>query len=284
MATSLGVRFRELDVPAGTVGLCSLGQAGFLVKGQDGTVLAIDPYLSDRLATDSEFGPIGRWSRTFPPPLLPEELDVDAVLITHEHPDHLDPQTLGPALADRKVPVFGPPVIKEEVTRTGGAFRPALVGEPIEFGGVSIHAVPACHAVSYTGPTCYQVLREDGNHRFLGFVIQLAEGVSVYHGGDTVLDPEIDGVVSALKPRISLLPVNGRDRLREEMGIVGNLTISEAAHLAEVAGARWLVPSHHDLFAINAESVTTFVDVLDRSFSDQEYLILKPGRPVVLGT
>jgi len=79
------------------------------------------------------------------------------------------------------------------------------------------------------------------------------------------------------------LPINGRDRIREEMGIVGDLTIREAAHLAGVAGSRWLVPSHHDLFAVNAESVTTFVDVLDRQFPDQEFLVLKPGRPVVLG-
>jgi L-ascorbate 6-phosphate lactonase len=66
--TNVSEGFRELDVPPGMVGVCALGQAGFLVKGSGGTVVAVDPYLSDRLATDSEFGPIGRWTRRFPPP------------------------------------------------------------------------------------------------------------------------------------------------------------------------------------------------------------------------
>jgi L-ascorbate 6-phosphate lactonase len=284
MDHDLATRLRELSVPAGALGVCSLGQAGFLLKGQDGTLLAIDPYLSDRLATSSEFGPIGRWRRSFPPPLAPEALDVDAIVLTHEHPDHMDPMTLGPALTARQVPVVGPAVLGPEVERLGGLFRPAVVGEPLDLGGVRIHPVPAAHAVTYTGPTCYDVVVEDGHHRFLGFVVELADGVTVYHAGDTIPHPEIDRVVGELRPRVSLLPVNGRDRIREDMGIVGNLTVREAAHLAAVARTRWLVPSHHDLFAVNSESVTTFVDVLDRQFSDQEYLVLKPGRPLVLGT
>jgi L-ascorbate 6-phosphate lactonase len=284
VADDLSVRFRELRVPPGTIGICALGQAGFLLKGPDGPVFAIDPYLSDRLATDSEFGPPGRWSRTFPPPVRPEDLDVDAVLVTHEHPDHFDPLTLRPSLARRSFEVLGPPVLEEAVKDLGCAFRAALVGEPQEVSGAKVHAVPACHAVSYTGPDCYQVTREDGHHRFLGYVIEFTEDVTVYHGGDTVLDPEIDPVVSALAPRVSLLPMNGRDRLREEIGIVGNLTIAEAGHLAHVARTRWLIPSHHDLFEANSESVTNFVDVLDKRFSDQEYLIPKIGRPVIVGT
>ncbi len=264
--------------------ICSLGQAGFLLKGEGGSLLALDPYLSDRLATDSEFGPIGRWARAFDPPLSPDDLDVDAVLVTHEHPDHLDPETLGPVIDARHTVIVGPPAIRPEIERLGGTLRPARVEEPVDVAGVLVHPVPAAHSASFTGPDCYDVVVEDGAHRFLGFVIEFGPGVTVYHGGDTVLHPEIDRFVSKLRPRVSLLPINGRDRLREEMGIVGNLTIKEAAHLAGVADSRWLVPSHHDLFAVNGESVTTFVDVLDRQFSDQEYLILKPGRPVLLGT
>jgi len=283
MAETLCGLFRNLDAPPGMIGICSLGQAGFLLKGDTGTVLAIDPYLSDRLAKDSEFGPIGRWARRFPPPLPPEELDVDVILLTHEHPDHMDPLTLAPALARRPATVVGPPVIGPAIKAMGGSFRPALVGEAIEVSGVLVHPVPAAHSLAYTGPDCYDVVIEDGAHRFLGFVVEVAPGVSAYHAGDTTLHPEIDRHVAPLGPRVALLPVNGRDRIREEMGIVGNLTVREAAHLAGVANARWLVPSHHDLFAVNAESVTSFVEILDGQFGDQEYLIPKPGRPVVLG-
>ncbi|GAB3981365.1 MBL fold metallo-hydrolase [Actinoallomurus acanthiterrae] len=275
--------FRDLRVPPGTVAICALGQAGFLVKGASGTVVAIDPYLSDRLAEDSEFGPPGRWARRFPPPFAPADLDADVVVVTHEHADHFDPHTLAPALARRRFTVVAPPVLKADVERLGADFRPGLAGETLDIDGVRIHPVPAAHAPEYTGPDCYDVMVQDGAHRFLGYVVEVDEGVTVYHAGDTVPHPSIDRALTALRPRVALLPVNGRDRIREELGIVGNLTIAEAAHLAGAAGARWLLPSHHDLFAVNSESVTTFVDVLDRRFPDQEYLIPKVGRTVVLG-
>lgn len=265
--------FRDTEVPPGMVAICPLGQAGFLIKGHGGNVIAVDPYLSDRLGSDSEFGPPGRWTRRFPPPFPPEELDADVVLVTHEHEDHFDPWTL----RHRPYDVIGPPVLTADVERIGSRFTPAYAGRPLEVGSLRIHPLPAAHSPDY------DVMVQDGAHRFLGYVIEVEPGVTVYHAGDTVPHPAIDEALRRVRPRVALLPINGRDRIREEMGIVGNLTIREAAHLAGKADARWLMPSHHDLFAVNSESVGTFVDVLDRQFPDQEYFVPKIGRTIVLG-
>jgi L-ascorbate metabolism protein UlaG (beta-lactamase superfamily) len=99
---NISAGFRELKVPPGMVAICALGQAGFLLKGASGAVVAVDPYLSDRIAGDSEFGPPGRWARRFPPPFAPEELDADLVVVTHEHARPCSTRTPRPPSPSRR--------------------------------------------------------------------------------------------------------------------------------------------------------------------------------------
>lgn len=262
---------RDVDVPPGAIALCFLGQSGFLLKGHGTGVAAIDPYLSDRAGNDPAFGPPGRWARLYPPPFAPAELDADVVLVTHEHADHFDPLTLGPFKERHpSAPIVAPRAVSDDAIA-------AVPGETTDIEGFKVHAVPAAHAVSFTGPGCYGLDPE----RFCGYVVDAA-GVRVYHAGDTILHPAIAEAVAALRPAIALVPINGRDAVREDMGIVGNLTIREAGQLCRDVGARFCVPSHHDLFAINGEEETTFVEVMRREFADQEFLILKPGRTLVI--
>lgn len=73
----------------GQAALWFLGQAGFLLRS-GGITVTIDPYLSDSVsAIAPEFG------RRYPAPLEPHELHVDVFIVTHNHRDHLDPETLG---------------------------------------------------------------------------------------------------------------------------------------------------------------------------------------------
>ena len=70
------------------IGAAFLGQAGFVLRGSDGTTAAVDPYLGN--ICEKEFG----FKRLIPPPLKPEELKVDILAATHSHRDHLDPDIL----------------------------------------------------------------------------------------------------------------------------------------------------------------------------------------------
>ena len=71
-----------------------LGQAGLRLETPSG-VIYVDPYLSD--SVENIHGPAYRRMR--PIPIAPHEVeDAAVVLITHEHLDHCDPETL-PALA-----------------------------------------------------------------------------------------------------------------------------------------------------------------------------------------
>ena len=66
-----------------------LGQSGARIETDDGRVLFFDPYLSDSLGKNQP--PLHR--------ILPLEEDylgekIDALLISHDHTDHMDPDTL----------------------------------------------------------------------------------------------------------------------------------------------------------------------------------------------
>jgi L-ascorbate 6-phosphate lactonase len=77
-----------------SLAIWGLGQMGIAVKGPDG-LLVIDPCLSDIVREVSG----DWWARAYPPPLQPEQLAfANTILTTHDHLDHLDAQTVGPAV------------------------------------------------------------------------------------------------------------------------------------------------------------------------------------------
>src|SRR5580698_1248880 len=81
-------RVAEKQVPVGHVCGWWLGGSGFVFKTPEGTVIYLDPYLSD--AVKGIFGA----DRAFPAPIHPEDVRADAVISTHWHEDHLDPGSI----------------------------------------------------------------------------------------------------------------------------------------------------------------------------------------------
>ena len=91
--------------------------------------------------------------------------DLDAVLITHQHPDHLDPARLGPLLAanpgarlwvDQDTVTAVPGLPEHTVVRPGDRFR---------IGGTSIEVIGGLHAAVYgdvPGCTNAAYLIDDG--------------------------------------------------------------------------------------------------------------------------
>src|SRR5437868_15090499 len=74
-----------------------LGQSGFLVQWQ-GRHLLLDPYLSDSL-THKYAGTDKPHLRMTERVVAPERLTfIDVATSSHNHTDHLDPDTLGPLL------------------------------------------------------------------------------------------------------------------------------------------------------------------------------------------
>lgn len=240
---------------AGSVTITWLRQAGFLLEGPSGAVL-IDAFLSDIPGM------------LVPPAVAPEDLvGVDVVLATHEHGDHLDLPAwtrIGAASSD---PVFVVPEPLRPMVEGGGISGEriigARVGTPIAIGDITIEPVPACHGIDVADAYTFGFERSAGLHRYVGYVVHI-EGVSVYHAGDTILYPGMEGLLSAMKIDVALLPINGRDHYREQSNVVGNLHPREAAQLAAAIDASLVIPMHYDTAPGNTESPAIFVDYLRR--------------------
>lgn len=222
-----------------------LGQAGFLLEGGGRRVL-IDAYLSDTLAEKYRGKPFPHVRMT-PPPIAPGALeDLDLVLATHAHTDHLDPGTLGPVAAASPACRFVVPASAREVARARGVppdrLVPASAFAPLEVAGVRVHPLPSAHE--------QLAIDEAGEHRFLGYLIELG-GATVYHPGDCVPYPDLRALLARYAVDLALLPVNGRDARRASQGVPGNFTLEEAMDLAAACGFGAVLGHHYGLFDFN---------------------------------
>jgi L-ascorbate 6-phosphate lactonase len=265
--------------PVDGVTLWLLGNAGVLLVEASGRRIAIDPWTSPWLETASVANP-EPVVRQRPARLRSEELAefVDAVLVTHEHPDHLDPGLAG-ALTAAGVPVVLPRGCLPAAQACGyppSALRPVDVGEPVDVAGFGVVAVTAAHAFAGEGYGAYsEWVDRTGAHRAVGYVVR-SGGRVLFHSGDTVMWRGLAEDLRAARVDTCLLPINGRDWLREEAGLVGNLTARESADLAAACGAEVLIPVHFDGVVGNTGSPGELVGYASSAYP--QLSVLLPGR------
>jgi L-ascorbate metabolism protein UlaG (beta-lactamase superfamily) len=162
-----------------------LGHAAFEIVSSGGTRILIDPWLSGNPSTPDSLKPISRYTGATKPA---------AILVTHSHSDHsADAKAI--ALAS------GAPVIGtfEWVNTLGLPEAQSLggnVGGTMKVGDVTVHLVPAMHS-------------SDPGGRPLGFVLEFADGRTLYHTGDTWLFGDMALIQERYHPSILLLAVGG---------------------------------------------------------------------------
>ncbi len=144
-----------------------------------------------KILTDPYFGTWGNpaYARLAPPARSREELmDVDLVLVSHNHWDHTDRAFLG-GLAP-EVPVLSPRRTRW-MTRLHGAHAPIGLKpwEQRTFGSVTVTAVPARHVTAT-----------------IGYVVE-SEGQRVYFAGDTYYRPFMKKIGQRLPADVALIPV-----------------------------------------------------------------------------
>jgi L-ascorbate metabolism protein UlaG (beta-lactamase superfamily) len=114
----------------------------------------------------------------------PAALDgAGAVLITHEHPDHLDADTLGAALrADSRLRVWAPAAVAALLEEFGEQVAVVAAGENFSAGGFPAQAFGGQHAVIHLS---IPVVAN------LGYLID-PDGSAIYHPGDSLEVPSAE--------------------------------------------------------------------------------------------
>lgn len=238
-----------------------LGQSGCIIKAQ-GFSLCVDPYLSNSVQElDSP-----DLDRLIPIPYQPEELiDLDWVILTHEHIDHCDPHTL-PKLAQASPTCqFLAPLPVCQILKNWGieASRIHLCKEDWTSltSDVRAHAIPAAH------PNIQR--DEDGNLKAVGYVLEI-EDQTIYIAGDTGLNEEILEALKKFHPiNVALLPVNEQNFYRDRRNIIGNMSIRDAFNLAQDLGIKKVIPVHWDMFEVNSvtpEEITAVYKAMETAF------------------
>ena len=209
-----------------------LGQAGYVIRSA-GVAVAIDPYLSNSAAaTAPEFG------RLLPVPIEPGNLRVDLWIVTHDHLDHLDPETVRRSPHQSHTQFVAPRLAANKLLELGvprGQIQRLDAGEDWTWRDLTVRGVFAL-------PTGADVLDTTG------YLLTFPNGRSVYHTSDTAFTPLL--LQAAPKGvEVLLVPINGK---------WGNLNVEQAVELTAAVGPRYVVPNHYDMMALNAENPETF--------------------------
>lgn len=236
------------------VALNYIGQCGFVIFS-DKWKMAIDPVLND--LKDDNGNPI----RNYPPVIAYDELDVDYILCTHDHIDHMAFETLVEVTklyGDTKIII--PNGCKDELIKNGikkSSIIGLADGEVYKIAeDVTVKGVSTAHPVHQTD--------ENGLDHNLAYSIEL-EGKRLVHLGDTYMTERLEksllelGEVDVLFP-----PINGRDEKREAKGIIGNLSCEEAAEISAKLKARLVVPTHFDMVKGNEADPFEFEECLNK--------------------
>ena len=250
----LAVNVLGMHVPAGRLGVFSLGQAGFILKTPESRLIMIDPYLSD--CCNRYFG----FKRLMPFVLDAGDLAADYLIASHAHYDHFDVDSVPTLLANGKTEFFGALDTKPECERLNLHDRVNFLalGDTVERPEMKLTAVNCDHGKD----TPYAI----------GLLMEAA-GKRIYFMGDTCYrgdwydDPALQGV------DLLIFPINGA---------YGNLNEEEGARVVSVLKPKTAVPCHYWNFAIHGGNPILFMNAAHKIAPDANVCLMRQGEGMLI--
>jgi L-ascorbate metabolism protein UlaG (beta-lactamase superfamily) len=239
-----------------------------------GLNILTDPIWSLRCSPSQRIGPRRHRAPGIDFDQLPP---IDAVIVSHNHYDHLDIDTLE-RLAAREAPLVITGLGNALLLRQHGIVNVRELDwwESQQLGDATVHAVPARH---FSG----RGLCDRDATLWCGFVLATPGG-PVYFAGDTGYGSHFEQIRERFgPPRLALLPI-GAFRPRWFME-PAHISPEEAVRAHETLGAKTSVPMHYATFPLGDDGALEPRSVLESIIASQkelegEFAILDCGEGV----
>jgi L-ascorbate metabolism protein UlaG (beta-lactamase superfamily) len=155
----------------------------------------------------------------------------DYVFVTHSHYDHFSNEDINKIKTD-STKIIGSADVAKELGKNAIAMSP---NQEITIDRLKVKAIPAYNINKKFHPKA---------NNWVGYLITFADGISIYHAGDTDFIPEME----SLKVDIALLPVSG----------TYVMTADEAVQAANTFQPKIAIPMHFGTIVGNEKDAERF--------------------------
>jgi L-ascorbate metabolism protein UlaG (beta-lactamase superfamily) len=217
-----------------------LGHACFTLEA-DGTTVLIDPFLTGNPKAAASA----------------DEVEPDAILLTHGHPDHYgDVVDIAKRTGATVVAITElAHELSEELGEDHAVLDPNM-GGTVQLDWGSVRVVPAWHTSTTPKGT---------SNTPAGLVVELG-GTRVYHLGDTCLFSDLQLVKRRGDIDVAIMCIGGHYTMDRE----------DAVEAARLVGARQVIPCHYGTFPPIETDVQAFKSDVEGAGAG-EVIVLEPG-------